>query len=96
MANRDHERERRDHENQHGDKQPRDADERQDGLTLIRHQVDLTQRMREPDDRRQADQNQQKRAERGTENVAVKRTHWLAASPISPATYVPDAPQPRS
>src|SRR5205085_3585001 len=95
VADRNHERDRRDHQHQHRDEQSRDAEEDQDGLPLIRHQVDLTQRVREPDDRRQADQDQQKRAESRAENVAVERTHWAGYPPDSATSSRGGAPPPQ-
>ena len=93
VADRHHQGERRDHQHQHGDQQAGDADEHQDRLTLVGHQVDFAQRVRQPDDRRQADQDQQERAESCAENVAVERTHWPAVTPISRSAASPDALQ---
>jgi hypothetical protein len=93
MADRDHQRDRRDDQHQHRDQQAGDADEHQHGLALVGHQVDLAQRVRQPDDRRQADTNQQERAERGAENVSVERTHVPAGPPVPRDATSPDAPQ---
>ena len=69
VGDRDHQRDRRDHQDQMRDDQAGDAEERQDGLALAGHQVDVAQRLGQPDDRRQADQHQQERPESGAKNV---------------------------
>ena len=93
VADRNHQRDRRDDQHQHRDQQAGDADEHQHGLALVGHQVDLAQRVRQPDDRGQADANQQERAERGAENVSVERTHMPAGPPVPRDAASPDAPQ---
>ena len=46
-------------------------------------------RVRQPDDHRQTDGNQQERPKSGAENIAVKPTHQPAATPSSPRRNVP-------
>ena len=89
VADRNNEGERRDHQHQHGNQQAGDADEGQNGLTLARHQVDFAQRVRQPDDCREADQDQQERAKGRAKNVAVKRAHLPAVNPESRKRSVP-------
>ena len=69
VRHRDDQRDRRDHHDQLRDDQAGDADERQDGLALAGHQVDVAQRLGEPDGARQADEHQQERPKRGAKNV---------------------------
>jgi hypothetical protein len=89
VTDRNDQRDRRDDQHQHRNQQARDADEHQHGLALVGHQVDLAQRVRQPDERGQADTNQQERAERGAENVSVERTHMPAGPPVPPRRSVP-------
>ena len=49
VGHRDHQRDRRDHHHQLRDDQAGDADEHQDGLALAGHQVDVAQRLGDPD-----------------------------------------------
>ena len=87
VGDRDHQRDRRDHQDELRDHQPGDADEHQDRLALAGHQVDIAQRLGDPDDRRQADEDQQERAERMAKYVAVDRPHrpLLPRAPASTA-----------
>ena len=55
--------------NQLRDDQAGDAEEHQDGLALAGHQVDVAQRLGEPDRGRQADQHQQERPKGGAKNI---------------------------
>ena len=66
----DHQRDRRDdHEEQRND-QAGDADEDQDALTLIGHQVDVAQRLSDPHERGHAGANQQERTKSDAKNIA--------------------------
>src|SRR6185369_12375208 len=58
-----------------------DPEERDDGLTLARHQVDAAQRLRNPDHARQADQDQRKRRKRRAEDILVDRPHRYRTVP---------------
>ena len=52
-----------------------DADEDQDALALVGHQVDVAQRLRDPHQRGHADENDQERTERGAENIPADGPH---------------------
>ena len=67
VRGRDHQRDRRDHQDEQRNDQPGDADEDQDGLALAGHQVDVAQRLGDPDHRGQADQH-----DRNAPNVVRK------------------------
>ena len=73
VDDRDHEGDRSDDLRQDRNEQPGNAEKYQDGLSLVRDQIDLAQRMRDPDDPRQADEDQQECTEGGAENVAIDR-----------------------
>ncbi len=75
VRDRDHQGDRRDDQHESGNHQAGDAEKGDDGLTLAGHQVDATQRLRNPDHPRQADQDQRKRRERRAKNVLVDRPH---------------------
>src|SRR5262249_38710854 len=79
-----HQGDRGDQEDENRDEETRHADEGQDRLALIRHQVDFAQRLRHPDERRQADRDQPEGSKCRAENVLVDRRHcpW----PFAPAT----------
>ncbi len=61
MSDRDQQRDRRDHEHQKRNNQCSDANEDQNGLALVRHDVDIAQGLCDPDDCGQTDQHDQER-----------------------------------
>ena len=69
VGHRDDQRHRRDHHDQLRDDKAGDADERQDGLALAGHQVDVAQRLGQPDGTRQTDEHQQERPKCGAKNI---------------------------
>ena len=69
VGHRDDQRDRRDHHDQLRNDKAGDADECQDGLALASHQVDVAQRLSDPDSARQADEHQQERPKCGAKNV---------------------------
>ena len=93
MRDRDQQRDRRDHQDQQRNDQAGDADEHQDGLTLVGHQVDVAQRLRDPDHGGQADQHDQERTERRAENISADGPHPRRRPPV-PACTKPARPAP--
>ena len=83
VRDRDHQRDRRDDQDKQRDDEAGDADEDEDALTLIRHQVDVTQRLRDPHQRGHAGANDQERTERGAKNIAADGPHPNYASPLT-------------
>jgi hypothetical protein len=83
VGDRDHQRDRGDDHDEQRNDQAGDADEHQDRLALIGHQIDVAQRLGDPHERRDAHENHQKRPERGAENVTPDRPHSRAQSPRS-------------
>ena len=75
-------RDRRDHEHEEGNDQAGDAEKDEDRLTAVGHQVDVAQRLRDPDHCRQTDKHQQERTERGAKNILADRPHRPAPSPV--------------
>ena len=75
VRDRDQQRDRRDHQNEQRYDQAGDADEDQDGLALAGHDVDVAQRLRDPDHGGQADQHDQERTQGGAENISADRPH---------------------
>jgi hypothetical protein len=75
VAHRDHDRDRCDHQHQDRHQPPGDPEERQGGLTLVGDDVDPSQDLCDPDNRRQAEQNQHERTQDGAEDIAVDRAH---------------------
>ena len=82
MRDRNQQRDRRDHQHEQRNDQAGDADEHQDGLTLVGHQVDVAQRLRDPDYGGQADEHDRERTERRTENISADRPHPRRRSPV--------------
>ena len=82
---------RRDHEHQEGNDHAGQADEDQNRLALARDQVDIAQRLRDPDDGGQADENQRERPKTGAKNIAVDPSHyaWASPSPVRPSPHPP-------
>ena len=83
VGDRDQQRDRRDHQDEQRNDQAGDADEDQDGLTLAGHQVDVVQRLRDPDHRGQADQYDDKRTKRRAEDISADRPHPTRRPPIA-------------
>ncbi len=77
-------RDRRDHHHQQRNDQPGDADEHQDGLALAGHDVEVVQRLRDPDHGGQAAQHHHEGVERRAKYVAVDRPHPPPSSPYMP------------
>ena len=61
------------------EEQERDLEEGDDGLALGRDEVELAERLGQPDGGRKRDQGQEERAEHPVENVALDELH--ASSP---------------
>ena len=83
MRNRDHQREWGDDLQKQRHDQTGDADEDEDALTLICHQVDVAQGLRDPHQRSNAGANHQKRTQGGAKNIAADRPHPTYASPLA-------------
>src|SRR5262249_47699513 len=71
-----------------------DSDEDENALTLIRHQVDVAQRLRDPHERGHAGANHQERTERGAENIAADGPHPIYASPLATERQCAGPPMP--
>jgi hypothetical protein len=71
----DQQRNRRDQEDQHRNEKAGDTYEDQNRLSLARHDVDIAERLRDPDDRSQTDQYDQERTQRGAKNISTDRPH---------------------
>ena len=83
VGDRDHQRDRRDDQQQQRNDQTGDADEDEDALALIGHQVDVAQRLRDPHQRGHAGANHQERTERGAKDITPDRPHTPYASPLA-------------
>ena len=94
VSDRDHERDRRDHHDQLRDDQAGDADERQDGLALAGHQIDVAQRLGYPDRARQADRAPTGTPQRWCEKYTGRLTPSACAVP--PSAEPPCTPDPTS
>jgi hypothetical protein len=70
-----HRRDRRDHSDEQRNDEPCDTNEDQYGLAVAGYDIEVVQRLRDPGDRSQTDNNDQKGAERRWENVAADDTH---------------------
>src|SRR6266478_8234243 len=95
VRHRDHQRDRRDDQDGQRNDEAGDSDEDENALTLIRHQVDVAQRLRDPHERGHAGANHQERTERGAENIAADGPHPIYASPLATETSVRRAPDAR-
>ena len=95
MHHRDHQRDRCDHEHQHRNDQAGDAEKDQHGLTAAGHQVDVAQRLRDPDDRSQTEQHDQERTKSGAEDVAADRAHHLRRPPAGRQKTKVPRPRPK-
>ena len=83
VRDRDHQRDRRDDQDEQRNDQAGDADEDEDALALIGHQVDVAQRLRDPHQRGHAGANHQERTKRGAKNIAPDGPHTHYASPLA-------------
>jgi hypothetical protein len=90
MTDRHDQRDRRNDQDQVRDDKAGNADEDENRLAAIGHQVDVAQRLGDPDDRRQADEHQKERTERGAENINANRPHPPAPSPVAQPRGAPD------
>src|SRR5262249_12687668 len=83
MRHRDHQGDRRDDQHEQRNDEAGDADEDEDALALIRHQVDVAHRLRDPHQRGHAGANHQERTKRGAKNIAADGPHPIYASPLA-------------
>src|SRR5262245_933401 len=83
VRDRNHQRDRRDDQNEQRNDEAGNADEDENALALIRHQVDVAQGLRDPHERGHAGANHQERTERGAENIPADGPHAICASPLA-------------